>query len=85
MNGCIYILEGNGQIYIGCTTRELRERYKEHKYGSKVCRSYRSASCFWGYDEPTIRSIERLSNTDRKKMMTRERFYINKISCNNKE
>lgn len=84
MNGYIYILEGNGQIYVGATSRKLTERYKEHKYGSKVCRSYRSAPCFWGDDEPTIRSIESLSNTDRKNLFSRERYYINKLCCNNK-
>jgi predicted GIY-YIG superfamily endonuclease len=84
MNGCVYILEGNEQVYIGVTARRLSERYKEHKYASKVCRAYRSAPCFWGEEAPTIRSIENLPNTDRKRMRSREKFYINKISCNNR-
>ena len=84
MNGCIYVIEGNNQVYVGATCRNLRQRYFEHKYGAFVGRLNRSASCFWGDEPPTIRCIQKMVNTDAEKMKKREKYYINKLYCTNK-
>ena len=83
MESTIYVLEGNGQVYVGTTSRGLHHRLKEHKYGNKSGRKCRSRQCFGGDTPPTIRAIQRLAHTTHENVLAREKYFIRKLaSCN---
>ncbi len=83
MNSTIYVLEGNDQVYVGATTRDLYHRLKEHKYGNSIGRQCRSRWCFGGDKPPTIRAIQHLAHTTHVNVLAREKYFIRKLaSCN---
>jgi len=74
-NGKIYkITCETGLIYIGSTTRLLKERLRQHKYDMCRCKDFIN---------PKIELIENVECETKTELLTRERYYIESIECVN--
>ena len=74
-NGKVYkITCETGLIYIGSTTRPLKERLRKHK--KDICRCK-------DFINPKIELIENVECETKTELLTRERYYIESIECVN--
>ena len=69
----IYKLFDTKNIYVGHTHKELYERLAQHKKSYNKCISRK-------LNNPTILLIEKFHYTDKKLLLEREQYYIDKYS-----
>lgn len=82
MKSKIYLLT-NGLInYVGSTTRDLNIRYLEHLKKAKK-KKYSSYKLFESGKPVKIELIEEFEYKNKKEIIEKEKYYINKIECVN--
>lgn len=74
INGIVYILRGNGKVYIGSTERSQEDRMREHRcYSANECTS---RLLFESSDDVTMEVLEYVNCNTVAELKDRERHYM---------
>ena len=81
MIGYIYKLFNENGVYFGSTRRKnLKERYREHKYQSKI---QNNSSRILFNNKVNLELVEIVECNNKKELLQREQFYIDNNKCLN--
>ena len=73
----------NNQCYIGQTTQNLEERWRQHKTSKSNCRYLKNAFQKYGIEKFKIEKIDEADSLE--KLKQKEFFWINHFNSTNKE
>ena len=73
IKGIVYILRGNGKVYIGSTTRTAEARMAEHRSINRTCTA---RALFDGDGVITIQVLEDVHCNTKQELKARERYHM---------